>query len=141
MFAWPAARRVLMAKLRRVVVRAGVDPAGVLGEGGVADEVETALDDPLQGTIVGLSAAQITDDVDSLAAALAARALGAVPDDLRDLDRVGEVHPEFADRQGLHDASLQTAVRAGVVVELSPSPSTRAGRRVGGAGSSDCASR
>ncbi|GAA4012908.1 hypothetical protein GCM10022232_63830 [Streptomyces plumbiresistens] len=34
-----------------------------------------------------MAAGQIRDDVDGLAAAFAGRALGAVPDDLRDLDR------------------------------------------------------
>lgn len=108
------------------VVRAvsGADCGGVLGEGGVADEVETVLDGPLRAGDLrdalggGLAAGQIGDDVDGLAAAFAGGALGAVPDDLRDLDRVGEVDAEVGDGQGADDAGLQAAVCGGAVVDF-----------------------
>src|SRR5919197_1183380 len=90
----------------------GVDLGGVLGEGGVADEVEPVLDGPLRSddlreSLRGcLAAGQVGDDVDRLTAALAGREASAVPDNAGDLGGMREV--EIVDGQGLHHAGSST---------------------------------
>jgi hypothetical protein len=121
----PEARRVSMARLRRVAMFSGPCPVRILEASSakaVAYEVESVLDGPVGACEAGellwgnLEGGQVGDRVDGLPGDLAGRGVGAVPQDLRGLDDVREVQVQVGDGQHPQRAGLSAPVPGLAVV-------------------------